>query len=183
MISLTSEPEVIKDGETLKIKLNIQGQINKSMYKGTYFNLIIKKNGAILGPITLYPLRYNGFPIEWEVNPNSYGSYGTFPVMLQIQDGRTISNTTFIVEPNCVIGKINTCNNITAIEYANKLKTLHVTKKEIPIDHTGGCLIQKPGVFFLQEEIIKEEPVNLELRTELISSVKVQKINKNVNGK
>lgn len=181
MISLTSIPDIIKDGETCKIKLDIQGNINLKMYKGNYFNLIVKKNGGTLAPTTLYPLRFNGFPLEWEVNPNSYGSYGTFNVNCILQDGPLITTTTFIVEPDCIINKVNTCNNITAIEQANKLKTLYVKKQEIPIDYTGGCAIQKPGIILKQQKII-EPQINTNIQLNLISNVKVQKAGSNVNS-
>ena len=41
MISLKSTPDKIIQGESVKIQLEIQGQINLKMYKGNYFNLII----------------------------------------------------------------------------------------------------------------------------------------------
>lgn len=147
MISLTSIPERIKDGETLKIKLDIQGQINIKMYKGTYFNMILKQNGGTcgLGNSTLYPLRFNGYPLEWEVNPNSYGTYGTFNASCIIQNSKQITSTTFIVEPDCIVKKINTCNNLTSIEQTKRLKDAQIKKQEIPIDYTGGCLIEKAG--------------------------------------
>lgn len=182
MISLTSIPERIKDGETLKLKLDIQGQINLKMYKGTYFNIVLKKNGGHLGSTTLYPLRFNGFPLEWDVNPNSYGSYGTFNASCVIQDSNQITNTTFIIEPDCIIKNINTCNNITVIEQTKRIKNAQVKKEEIPIDYTGGCQIQKPG-FVIKEEPININPIINEFNTTLISNAKVQKAYKNVNGK
>lgn len=181
MISLTALPERIKEGETLKLKLDIQGQINLKMYKNTYFNVVLKKNGGTLGSTTLYPLRFNGFPLEWEVNPNSYGSYGTFNVNCIVQDGAPITNTTFIIEPDCVVKKVNTCNNITSIEQIKRFKDSQIKKQEVPIDYTGGCLIQKPG-HTIKQEIIKEDPVEKSFGAGLISSAKVQKASKNVNG-
>ena len=186
MISLTSIPERIKEGETLKVKLNIQGQINLKTYKGTYFNIILKKNEGTLGSTTLYPLRFNGNPIEWEINPNSYGSYGTFNASCVIQDSSPVTSTTFIVEPDCIIKKVNTCNNITAIEQTKRHKDSQIKKQEIPIDFTGGCLIQKPGQQ-IKEEQIKEEQIKInqienEFNSTLLSNVKVQRANKNVNG-
>jgi hypothetical protein len=183
MISLTSIPERIMEGETLKVKLDIQGQINLKMYKGIYFNLMIKKNGGTsgLGNTTLYPLRFNGFPLEWEVNPNSYGSYGTFNVGCVVQDSSQITSTTFIVEPDCIVKKINTCNNITAIEQTKRHKDSQIKKQEIPIDYTAGCLIQKPGQI-IKEELKKINPIENEFNSSLLSSVKVQRANKNVNG-
>jgi len=186
MISLVSIPERIKEGETLKVKLDIQGKNNLKMYKGVYFNLILRKNGGTLGPITLYPLKFNGFSLEWEVNPNSYGSSGTFNVSCIIQDGNQITGTTFIIEPDCIIGKINTCNNITSIECTKNFKESQIKKQEIPIDFTGGCQIQKPGTQIKQEiiddKIIKENLANINLKDSLVSGAKVQKIIKNINS-
>lgn len=182
MISLTSIPERILEGETLKIKLDIQGQINQKMYKGTYFNLILKKNGGTHGSTTLYPLRFNGFPLEWEINPNSYGSNGTFNVGCVVQDSiSTITNTTFIVDLDCIVGKINTSSNITSIEQTKKFKDSQIKKQEIPIDYTGGCLIQKQGSQ-IKEPIKIVNQVENEFSTLLLSSVKVQRAVKNVNG-
>ena len=176
MISLTSIPERITNGETLKIKLNIQGQINIKMYKGTYFNLIIKKNGGTLGTEILYPMRFNGLPIEWEINPNSYDSYGTFNVSAICQNSNTntngIAKTTFIVEPDCLVK--NTKNNITIIEQTKRYKDSQIKKIEIPIDYTGGCQIENPDtkVKFIQKII---NPSNSEFNSLLLSNVKVQK--------
>lgn len=181
MISLTSIPERIIEGETLKVKLDIQGQINLKMYKGTYFNLILKKNGGTFGTTTLYPLRFNGFPLEWEINQNSYSSSGTFNASCIIQDGIQITNTTFIVEPDCIIKKVNTCNNITSIEKSKRFKESQIKRQEIPIDYTGGCSIQKPGIK-INEQVQLQNLVEDELSTILISSAKVQKSSKNVNG-
>ena len=187
MISLISIPERIKEGETLKIKLDIQGRINLATYKGVYFNLILKKNGGTLGSTILYPLKFNGFPLEWEVNSNSYGSYGTFIVGCIIQNGNNsnnnnqITSTTFIIEPDCIVKKVNTCNNVTVIEQTKRFKDSQIKKQEIQIDFTGGCLIQKPGME-IKPEIIKEEQVNIDIKSILISSAKVQKTGKNVNG-
>jgi hypothetical protein len=184
MISLISEPERIKEGETLKVKLNIQGQSNLKMYKGAYFNLMLKKNGGTsgLGQTTLYPLKFNGFPLEWEVNPNSYESDGTFNVGCVEQSGskNQIASTTFIREPDCVVKKVNTCNNITSIEQTKRFKESQIKKQEIPIDYMVGCQIQKPGVI-VKEEIVLEEPSIVEFKTILVSSAKVQRAGKNVN--
>lgn len=180
MISLTSIPERIKEGDTLKVKLEIQGQINLKMYKGTYFNIVLKKNGGTLGSTTLYPLRFNGFPLEWEINPNSYGSYGTFNAGCVIQDSNQVTSTTFIVEPDCIIKKVNTCNNITAIEQTKRYKDSQIKKQEMPIDYTAGCLIQKPGCTIKEEP--KKNPIENEFNSSLLSSVKVQRATKNVNG-
>ena len=43
MISIVSEPERIVNGETLKVKLDIEGKVNLGTYKNMYFNLTIKK--------------------------------------------------------------------------------------------------------------------------------------------
>lgn len=147
MISLTSFPQRIKNGETVKIKLDIQGQLNLKMYKGTYFNLILKKNGGTngLGNTTLYPLRFNGNSLEWDININSYETFGTFNVGCVIQNSNqmAITSTTFIVEPDCANEKIN--KNITLIEQIKKFKNTQIKKEEIPINHTGRYLIQKPS--------------------------------------
>lgn len=184
MISLTSIPSKIKEGETLKIKLDIQGQINLKTYKGVYFNLVLKKNGGTsgLGNTTLYPLKFNGNPLEWEVNHNSYGSYGTFNVSCIIQNSNQITGTTFIVEPDCIIKKANTCNNITSIEQTKRFKDNQIKKQEIPIDFTGGCLVQKPGFTTIIQDIPIIKSSTNELEQLLISCAKVQKANKNVNG-
>ena len=41
MISIVSKPERIMLGETLKIKLNIEGKVNENTYKNKYLNLTI----------------------------------------------------------------------------------------------------------------------------------------------
>lgn len=178
MINLLSKPEIIKDGETLYIQLDIQGKINKTMYKGSYFNLTLKKNGGTHGSTTLYPLRFNGFPLEWEVNSNSYNTYGTFNVTCNIQDGPQISSTTFIVEEDCIIKKINTCNNISNLIQAQNYKSQFITKKEQSIDYTGGCSIQKSGTIIKCE--INNEQDLLNNNLEIISTSKVHKIVKNI---
>lgn len=185
MISLTSIPERIINGESLTVKLEIKGQINIKMYKGTYFNLVIKKNGGTLGSTSLYPLRYNGFELKWDVNPNSYGSDGTFNVLLVYQNYSStlnpngIAGTTFIVEPNCIINKVNTCNNITYIEQTKRFKDSQIKKEEIPIDYTGGCQIEKPNtiVKFMPKINV---PIENELNSFLLSNAKVQKASRNV---
>lgn len=201
MISLISEPERIKMGETCKVKLDIQGTINLKMYKGAYFNLVLKKNGGTLGSTTLYPLRFNGFPLEWEINPNSYEFDGTFNVNCVLQSGyssilsgyssivssslNSISNTTFIVEPICLVKGANICNNLTVIEQMKRTKDSEIKKQEIPIDWTGGCQIQKPGTTtIIEKEVIKEVPNSIDenFRSIMISSARVQKSSRNVGG-
>ena len=181
MISLLAIPERIIEGETLKIRLDIQGKINLKLYKGTYFNIILKENGNNLSPIKLYPLRFNGFPLEWEVNENSYNFNGTYNVKCIIQDSNQIANTTFIIEPKCIINKINICSNITNLNQINNSKDFQIKKKEIPIDYTGGCSIQKPNTI-IKEEPIKNNIVENELNSILISNVNVQIAYKNVNS-
>lgn len=188
MISLTSIPERIIFGETLKVKLSIEGRINLSMYKNSYFNLIIKKNGGTLGSTTLYPLKFNGFDLEWEVNPFSYSYDGTFNVDCVIQNtSNPITNTTFIVEPDCIVKKVNTCNNITSIEQMKKFKESQIKKQEIPIDYTGGCLIERPNANPKLENTVKKllpiDKTKEDFSNYLISSGKIQSSAKNVNGK
>jgi hypothetical protein len=148
MISLTSIPEKIKEGETLKLKLDIQGKVNLKIYKGTYFNIILKKNGSILGSTTLYPLRFNGIALEWEVNPNSYSSYGTFNVGCIIQDSNQVTSTTFIVEPNCIIKKVNTCNNITSIEQIKRILSMEERRTTVLHKKKERKFLFKVAVFF-----------------------------------
>ena len=147
MISFTPNPERVVNGETLKVKLEIDGMINNKTYKGNYFNVVIKKNGGTLGTVTLYPLRFNGNPLEWEINPYSYGSEGTFTANCIFQGSSSVlTSTTFIVEPDCVKqNNVNLCNNLTTYEQALKHKQNYVKKQEVPIDYTGGCQIQKSG--------------------------------------
>jgi len=163
MISLVSIPERIIIGQTLKIKLNIEGNINLKTYNGVYFNLILKKNGGTFGSTILYPLRFIGEPLEWEINLYSYTFSGTFNVNCIIQNGNKnqIANTTFIVEPNCIINKAN-CNNLSIIENNKKNKEYNylIQKKEIPIDYTGGCSIQNKGTILIKEDIVKKNPIS-----------------------
>ena len=178
MISLTPNTERIQDGETIYIKLNIQGNNNIKMYKNKYFNLNINKNGGNHGSSNLYPLRFNGFPLEWEVNRNSYKTFGTFNVSCVIQDGPLLNTTTFIVEEDCIIKKINTCNNINVFEQNKLLKSEFIKKEEQKIDYTNGCNIQKPGITIIPQKNI--EPININIQNELICGGQVQKIGKNI---
>jgi hypothetical protein len=180
MISLTSLPERIVLGETLKVKLNITGQINIKTYKGTYFNINIKKNGGTLGTTTLYPLKFNGNSLEWEINPYSYGSDGTFNVGCAIQDGPVITTSTFVVEPDCVIKDANTCNNLTTIIQSKEFKNSYIKKEEILIDHSAGCSIQQPGITYndniLKNQMkLKDNIEGVPNNENLIKSSKVQK--------
>ena len=175
MISFTPSPERVTNGDTLKVKLDIDGQINVKTHKGNYFNVVIKKNGGTLGTVTLYPLRFNGNSLEWEINSYSYGSEGTFTANCIYQGSSSVlSSTTFIVEPDCVGGKnVNVCNNLTTLEQAIRLKNNQVKKQEVPIDYTGGCKIQKPGI--LTNETIIKSHVKMEQSNELVMGSKVQK--------
>ena len=178
MISLSPNKERIQDGETIYIKLDIQGNNNIKMYKNKYFNLNINKNGGNHGSSNLYPLRFNGFPLEWEVNKNSYKTYGTFNVSCVIQDGPLLNSTTFIVDEDCIIKKVNTCNNINVYEQIKIQKSEFKKKEEQIIDYTNGCNIQKPGITIISQKII--EPINKNIQNELINSGQVQKIAKNI---
>lgn len=202
MISLKSIPDRIIQGDTAKILLDIQGQLNLKMYKGSYFNLTMKKIGGTLGNVTMYPLRFNGFPLEWEINSNTYGplgEYGTFIVNCTLQDGPGIITTTFIVEQKCIEKKVNICNNLINYEEQIKLKNLHVKKQEIPIDYTGGCSIEKKNFHpinsdsfannYKKEQIVKKmneqyklEQEKLSFNSNLISNAKIQMNSRNVNG-
>lgn len=182
MISLTSLPERIIFGETLKVKLDINGLINIKTYKGKYFNVILKKNGGTLSPVTLYPLKFNGNSLEWEINPYSYGSDGTFNVNCVLQDGSgpIITTTTFIVEPDCIVKDANTCNNLTTIIQSKEFRDSHIKKQEIPIDYSAGCSIQQPGITYndniLKNQMKKKDVVENTINTEnLIKSSKVQR--------
>lgn len=181
MISFIPTPERIVNGETLTVKLDIDGQINNKTYKGKYFNVVIKKNGGTLGTVILYPLRFNGNPLEWEINPYSYGSEGTFTIncIFQGSSDSVLTSTTFVVEPDCITGRnVNVCNNLTSLEQANRLKNCQIKKQEIPIDYTGGCQIQKSGTV-LKEVVVKSDVKKKELTSELLSSSKVQKAHRN----
>ena len=178
MISLTSIPERIAFGETLKIKLDIQGKINLNTYKSSYFNLTIRKNSSQLGSITLYPLRFNGNPLEWEVNPNSYGSDGTFSVNCTLQNGPSVSNTTFIVEPDCKVLCANEPKNLTCLIQTANTKHFNVKKQEQVPEYLRTHQVQKPGSTYVCNEIEKEVSKNKKdtsFNEELISTSKVQR--------
>lgn len=194
MISIISEPEKIINGSTLKIKLNINGKANFSTYNNMYFNLIIKKNGGTHGNITLYPLKFSGHPLEWEVNPYSYfESDGTFNVICTLQNSLiSICSTTFIVEPICAVEKAQSCNNITGVLYnINLRKGIKKNKEEKP-EYFHSFQVQKPSMLADQCEItFKEKEIEKKLgldnsktlneltKTNLISTAKVQKAFKN----
>jgi hypothetical protein len=141
MISLTTNEERIKDGETIDVELNISGAINIREYKGKYFNLIIKKNGEKIYTKTLNPLRFNKNPLIWNINDYSYSSTGTYIISCVIQDtNKQIANTNFIVESDLLCNK---SNNLSSLEQILKLKEVQIKKQEIPIDYTSGCNIEK----------------------------------------
>jgi hypothetical protein len=187
MISITSEPERIINGETLKVKLNIEGKVNLSTYKNMYFNLTIKKNGGTHGSVILYPLKFIGCPLEWEVNPNSYESDGTFNVICTLQNSlNQICNTTFVVEPDGAVSKALSSNNITGLLYNINLRKGIVRKQEDIPEYVKSYQIEKPSqiansyeINHKEKEIEKLKKTN-EFSTQLISSVKVQRAYKNV---
>jgi len=187
MISIVSEPERIINGETLKIKLEIEGKVNIATYKNMYFNLTIKKNGGTHGSTILYPLKFIGCPLEWEVNPYSYGSEGTFNVICTLQNSiNQICSSTFIVEPDCAVSKAYSCNNITGILHNINLRKGIVKKIEEEPVYFKSFQIQKQNesknnyeIDYKEKEIEKSKQKN-EFSKQLISSVKVQRAYKNV---
>ncbi len=186
MISILSEPERITNGETLKIKLDIKGKVNMATYKNTYFNLTIKKNGGTLGLVTLYPQKFIGCPLEWEVNPYSYGSDGTFNVTCTLQNSlNPICNTTFVVEPDCIVGKALSCNNITSVLRNVELRKGIVKKQVEQPEYLKSFQVQKPNqssiydIGYKEEQIEKSSKSN-EHNSQLISAVKVQRAYRNV---
>lgn len=186
MISLTSKPERIMDGEILSMKLEINGKVNNQMYLGKYFNLVIKKNGSISAkPETLYPQRYNLVPLVWEINQNSYISAGTFNVFATIQDGPIVSTGTFIVDEITIVNKIDTSNNISSMINTQNIKTKYKkTQEQIP-DYTGNCSIQKPGQILLEpvKKEVLDDSNNKGVTSYLVSSNSVQIHSKNVNSR
>lgn len=178
MISFIASSERIIYGETLKVKLNIQGKLNIKTHKGTYFNIIIKKNGSLLNTVTLYPLRFNGSELEWEINEYSYGSEGTFIIDCIFQGSlKVLTTTTFIVEPCNLVNNANINNNLTSLEQAKRLKNSQIKTQEVPIDYTVGCLIQKPGMKIdTINDKIKKQSNDIH---ELVLSSKVQKAFRN----
>lgn len=145
MITITSKPNKIILGETLKVKLDINGKVNVNTYKNKYFNLTIKKNGGTHGIITLYPLKFIGEPLEWEVNPYSYAeSYGTFNVICTLQNcSSSISNTTFVVEPNSAIAKASSVTNISGLLHNINIRKGIVRKLEEKPEYFKSYQIQK----------------------------------------
>ncbi len=187
MISIVSEPERVINGETLKIKLDIEGKVNLATYKNMYFNLTVKKNGGTHGSTILYPLKFIGCPLEWEVNPYSYGSDGTFNVICTLQNSlNPICSTTFVVEPDCAVSKASSCNNITGILQNINLRKGIVKKQEEQPEYVKSFQIQKPNqssiydINYKEKEIEKKISQSNDCSTQLISSVKVQRAYKNV---
>jgi hypothetical protein len=186
MISIVSEPERIINGETLKVKLDIEGKVNISTYKNMYFNVTIKKNGGTHGSTILYPLKFIGSSLKWEVNPYSYGSDGTFNVCCTLQNSLTqICSTTFIVEPDCAVSKALSCNNITGILQNINLRKGIVKKQEEQPEYLKSFQIQKPNQLSIYDINYKEKEIEKisksnNFNTQLISSVKVQRAYKNV---
>lgn len=206
MISLTASPSRINYGSPLKIILDIQGQINLKMYKGEYFNLTIKTNGSsnlssnnLKNSTSLYPLRFNGFPLEWDIYPNVYGSNGldgdyycnstdnTFIVNCQIVNSNKnissiMASTTFIVNPDNIYH--NKLENINIFENNKQSKDFQIKKQEIPINYNTGCQIQKPGTKLINNSNTIQSDNDLNnLKNLLISSAKVQIASKNVNAR
>ena len=187
MISIISEPERIINGETLKVKLNIEGKANISQYKNMYFNIVIKKNGGTHGSVILYPLKYIGCSLEWEVNPYSYGSDGTFNVGCTLQNSQDqISSTTFVVEPDCAESKASSCNNITTLLSNINLRKGIAKKQVETINHFQSFQVENPHKTTNSQEInykekeIEKKKLSNEFDTQLLSSVKVQRAYKNI---
>ena len=189
MISIVSEPERIILGETLKVKLNIEGKVNDDTYKNKYFNLTIKKNGGTHGTITLYPLKYIGCPLEWEVNPYSYAeSYGTFNVICTLQNSTIpICNTTFVVEPDSAVAKTSSVSNITGLLQNINIRKGIARKQEEKPEYFKSYQVQKPEqiansyeINFKEKEIEKKNQMENETnKTNLLNTVKVQRAFRN----
>jgi len=189
MISIVSEPERITNGKTLKVKLDIGGKVNLATYKNMYFNLTIKKNGGTHGSVILYPLKFIDSPLEWEVNPYSYGSDGTFNIICTLQNSlQPICSTTFVVEPDCAVAKASSSNNITNIlTNINLRKGISKKKEEIP-KYFQSHQVQNPDLVYncyeinyKEKEIEKKQTLSINEinKTNLLSSVKVQRAFRN----
>lgn len=191
MISIVSEPERIINGETLKVKLNIEGKVNIATYKNKYFNVIIKKNGGTHGSIILYPLKFIGCPLEWEVNPYSYaGSDGTFNVICTLQNSDIhICTCTFIVKSDCKVSKISCPNNITELLQNINIRNGITKKQEEKPEYFQSFQVQKKeqtlnsqDITYKEKEIEKKQSYldNEVNKVNLLNSVKVQRAFKNV---
>ena len=190
MISIVSEPERIILGETLKVKLNIEGKVNENTYKNEYFNLTIKKNGGTHGTITLYPLKYIGYELEWEVNPYSYAySYGTFNIVCTLQNSTIpICNTTFVIEPDSAVAKASSVSNITGLLQNINVRKGIARKQEENPEYFKSHQVQKPEqiansyeINYKEKEIEKKQTQyeNETNTTNLLNTVKVQRAFKN----
>lgn len=189
MISIVSEPERIVNGETLKVKLNIEGKVNIGTYKNMYFNLTIKKNGGTHGSVILYPLKFVGSPLEWEINPYSYGSIGTFNVICSLQNSlQQICSTTFVVEPDKEVVNAVSCNNITNLLANINIRKGIVKKKEDIPEYFQSYQVQKSTqignsyeINHKEKEIEKKQTQSIDEtnKTNLLTSVKVQRAFRN----
>ena len=187
-MSIISEPERIMLGETLKIKLNIEGKVNENTYKNKYFNLTIKKIGGTHGTVTLYPLKFVGCPLEWDINPYSYAdSYGTFNVICTLQNSSIpICNTNFIVEADCAIAKASSVSNISGIlQNINMRKSIAKKQEEKP-EYLNSYQVQKPKqiensyeINYKEKEIEKKQTDNETNKTYLLNNAKVQRAFRN----
>jgi hypothetical protein len=190
MISIVSEPERIMLGETLKVKLDIEGKVNENTYKNKYFNIIIKKNGGTHGNIILYPLKFIGCPLEWDVNSYSYsGTYGTFNVVCTLQNSNVpICNTTFVVEPDSAIAKASSVSNITGLLHNINIRKGIARKQEEKPEYFQSHQVQKQDeiansceINYKEKEIEKKQfQVDNEInKTNLLNTVKVQRAFRN----
>lgn len=189
MISITANPERIILGETLKVELNIKGKVNENTYKNKYFNLIVNKNGGTHGSIVLYPLKFIGCPLEWEINPYSYSeTYGTFNVICTLQNSKIpICNTTFVVEPDAPIAKaISDTNLTTLLANINKRKEIVKKQEQIP-EYVKPYQVQKPEpagssyeINYKEKEIEKKQSIDESIKMHLLNSGKVQRAYKNL---
>ena len=184
MISIISEPERIINGDMTIVKLNIEGKVNYNTYKNMYFNLTIKKNGGNHGHIILYPLKFVGYPLEWEINPYSYDrNEGTYNVICTLQDSTIqICTCTFIIEPDSSVKKAYSSTNITSLFQNINIKKSIVKKQEEKIEYFQSFQVQKPEqiinapkINHKENEIEKKTQINNELnKTNLLSTSKVQ---------
>lgn len=128
MLLLNLNKDKILEGETITAEFIINDKYNQQFYKNKYFVLNIKQNGSNNSQ-QISPLYYSGKPLVWEINPLIYKFTGTYFIYITLLNdsslNKKLANNTFIVEPDCVINNINTCNNINS--HINNIQT----KKEI----------------------------------------------------
>ena len=93
---------------------------NNKKYFGTYININIRKFGSNLYFETLYPLRYNGEELTWNYTPSEVGTFIIDAVPQNSQEIVIISST-LVVEPQNVINKVNTSNNINMFSANNNI--------------------------------------------------------------